>query len=76
MSFGPDVPTIEAHQASAHQGVPMYTLTTELVQDHQSTLLDEASRARRGDRLARVRRLRHRAQQANRRSLRASAHLA
>jgi hypothetical protein len=53
----------------------MYTLNTDLVLDHQNTLLAEASRARRGDRLARVRRLRHRAQQADRRSQRASAHV-
>jgi hypothetical protein len=53
----------------------MYTLTTDLVQEHQNTLLDEARRARRGDRLARAQRLRHRAHQADRRSLRASAHL-
>ena len=54
----------------------MYTVTTtDLVLDHQNTLLAEASRTRRGDRLARVRRLRNRAQQAARRSQRATAHL-
>ena len=53
----------------------MHTLTAELVQDHQHTLLAEASRARRGDRLARVQRLHHRALQAVRRSQRASAQL-
>ena len=53
----------------------MYTLTADLVQDHQHTLLAEASRARRGDRLARVARLHHRALQAARRSQRATAQL-
>jgi len=53
----------------------MYALTAELVQDHQHTLLVEAAQSRRGDRLARVARLRHRAQQAERRSQRASAQL-
>lgn len=53
----------------------MHTMTADLVQDHQHTLLAEASRARRGDRLARVTRLRHRAQQAIRRSERATAQL-
>ena len=53
----------------------MHTMTADLVQDHQHTLLAEASRARRGDRLARVQRLRHRAQQAVRRSERASSQL-
>jgi hypothetical protein len=53
----------------------MHTLNADLVQDHQHTLLAEASRARRGDRMARIQRLRHRAQQAVRRSERASAHL-
>lgn len=51
----------------------MHFLTIDLVQDHQNTLLAEASRARRGDRLARVERLRHRAEQAVRRSERATA---
>lgn len=53
----------------------MNTLTAELVQDHQHALLVEAAHARRGDRLARVARLRHRALQAARRSQLASAHL-
>ena len=53
----------------------MYTLTTEIAQDHQHTLLAEASQARRGDRLARVARLNHRAAQAARRSKRATAQL-
>ena len=53
----------------------MYTLTTDLVHEHQNTLLDEARRAHRGDRLARVQRLRHRAQQADRRSQLARAQL-
>jgi hypothetical protein len=53
----------------------MHTLINDLVQDHQHTLLAEASRARRGDRLARVKRLHHRAQQAVRREQRASAQL-
>lgn len=51
----------------------MHILTLDLVQDHQHTLLAEASRARRGDRLARVERLQHRAQQAVRRAQRATA---
>jgi len=53
----------------------MHYLTIDLVQDHQNTLLAEASRARRGDRLARVERLRHRAEQAVRRAQRAYAQL-
>ena len=53
----------------------MYTLTAELIQDHQQTLLAEATQARRGDNLARVARLRHRAVQAARRSQRANAQL-
>lgn len=53
----------------------MDTLTTDLVQDHEHTLLAEASRARRGDRLARVERLERRAQQAVRRSQHAYAQL-
>lgn len=53
----------------------MYTLNADLVQDHQHTLLTEASRARRGDRLARAERLNHRAQQAVRRLQRANAQL-
>jgi hypothetical protein len=53
----------------------MYALTVEIVQDHQHTLLAEASQARRGDRLARVVRLKHRAAEAARRSKRAAAHL-
>lgn len=53
----------------------MHTMTADLVQDHQHTLLAEANQARRGDRLARVQRLRMRAQQALRRSQRAAAHL-
>jgi hypothetical protein len=53
----------------------MYTLTSELIQDHQRTLLAEASQARQGDRIARVARLRHRALEAARRSQRANAHL-
>ena len=53
----------------------MYTLTVELVQDHQRTLLAEASRSRRGDRLARVARLNSRALHAARRSQRANAQL-
>ena len=48
----------------------MYTLTTELVQDHQHELLAEADRARRGDRLARVTRLQARARRAANRSRR------
>lgn len=53
----------------------MHLLTIDLVQDHQNTLLAEASRTRRGDRLARVERLRHRAEQAVRRAQRAYAQL-
>jgi hypothetical protein len=53
----------------------MHFLTIDLVQDHQNTLLAEASRTRRGDRLARVERLRHRAEQAVRRAQRAYAQL-
>jgi hypothetical protein len=53
----------------------MHFLTIDLVQDHQNTLLAEASRARRGDRLARVERLRHRAEQAVRRAQWAYAQL-
>jgi hypothetical protein len=53
----------------------MHTLNADLVQDHQYTLLAEASRARRGDRLARMARLHHRAQQAVRRAQRASAQI-
>lgn len=53
----------------------MYNLTAELVQDHQHTLLAEASRARRGDRLARSTRLHRRALQATRRAQRANAQL-
>lgn len=53
----------------------MHILTSDLVQDHQHTLLAEASRARRGDRLARVERLNRRAQQAVRRAQRAAAQL-
>ena len=53
----------------------MHFLTIDLVQDHQNTLLAEASRARRGDRLARVERLHHRAQRAVRRAQRAYAQL-
>ena len=53
----------------------MYTLNADLVQDHQHTLLTEASQARRGDRLARVARLRTRAAAAARRSRLANDHL-
>lgn len=53
----------------------MHTLSADLVHDHQHTLLAEASRARRGDRLARVARLHHRALQALRREQRATSQL-
>jgi hypothetical protein len=53
----------------------MDTTTTDLVIDHQQTLLAEASRARRGDRLAKVQRLHRRAEQAARREERAASHL-
>jgi hypothetical protein len=53
----------------------MYTVTTELVQDHQHELLAEADRARRGDRLARTNRLNARARRAASRSRRANAHV-
>lgn len=51
----------------------MHTLNAELVQDHQHTLLAEASRARRGDRLARAERLHRRAGAAVRRAQLAAA---
>ncbi len=53
----------------------MYTMNEVLVHDHQNTLLAEADDSRRGDRLARAKRLNRRARQANRRSRRASAQL-
>ena len=49
----------------------MFTITPELVQDHQHALLDEARRAHLGDQLAHVARLKVRARQAARRSRRA-----
>ncbi len=53
----------------------MFTITPEIVHDHQHALLDEARRAHLGDQLAHVARLKHRARQAARRSRRAAAHL-
>ena len=51
----------------------MHTMTEDLVRDHQHTLLAEASRSRRGDRLGRSDRLQHRAELALRRAQRAIA---
>ena len=53
----------------------MYALTNELIHEHQHTLLEEATRARRGDRLARSTRLHRRAANARRRARRANAHV-
>ena len=53
----------------------MYALTTELIHEHQDTLLAEATRARRADRIARSTRLHRRAVNARRRARRADAHV-
>ena len=53
----------------------MYAMTTELIHEHQQTLLAEVTQARRGDHLARAVRLRRRAVQAARPAPRANAQL-
>ena len=51
----------------------MYGTTEAIVRDHQHALLDEVDRNRAGNRLARLERLRHRADDVFRRFTRAAA---